>query len=315
MDRRSATARSRAGLLPGALLLAGLAALASGGPRAAGGGDGVAHGSDEADRREILAHVRGLFEAYLARDRDAIRRGHTQDWVGFPVSAAALVRGIDGYMEHAELSLERLRGTGYELTDTELELHGDVALLYYTAIYRYETPSGVPGALPLRSVDVYRREPGGWNQAGSNICAVPPAAPSGPSGPGARELAPAERAELLAAREAVWRAWFAGDEAALADLLPAEVLALDAGGEPWAGRDEVLRRSRAFREAGGRLVRLAFPRTEVRAFGDVAVIFTEYAADLETAEGASAVAGRATELFTRRAGRWVNDGWHLDDGS
>ena len=125
------------------------------------------------DRAQIEAHVRGLFEAYLHGDREAIRRGHTQDWHGFPIPATQIVRGIDDYMAFAERSLADFRGTDYEIHEMEVQVSGDVGIVYYTATWRYQDEEGVARELPLRSVDVYRRDAHGWNQCGSNICAAP----------------------------------------------------------------------------------------------------------------------------------------------
>ncbi len=126
----------------------------------------------ERDRRAIEQHIRGLFEAYLHYDRDAIRRGHTDDWCGFPIAADRLVRGIDAYMEYADLSLERFRGIGYSIDELDIQVRGDTGIVYYTATWRFLDADDAEQVLPLRSVDIYRREAGGWNQAGSNICAI-----------------------------------------------------------------------------------------------------------------------------------------------
>jgi ketosteroid isomerase-like protein len=125
------------------------------------------------DREQILAHVQSIFDAYLRRDREAIAALHTHDWVGFQGPSTKIERGLDDYMRNADASLSRLRGIGYELVDVEVQLHGDLALVYYVARYDYEDGSGARGSLPLRALDVYRRERGGWNQAGSHIGAVP----------------------------------------------------------------------------------------------------------------------------------------------
>jgi ketosteroid isomerase-like protein len=132
----------------------------------------------ESDRAEILAHVRGIFAAFLARDRAAIRGAHTDDWTGFLVGSTAIERGIAAYMKGADHSLATFRGTGFEITDHELQLLGDLALLYYTARYDFTGEDGHAGSLGLRSLDVYRREPGGWIQAGSHITIVPGASES-----------------------------------------------------------------------------------------------------------------------------------------
>ncbi len=125
------------------------------------------------DREQILQHIHGIFKAYLRQDRDAIRKTHTEDWTGFQGPSTKIERGIDAYMINAENSLQHMQGIGYELLDTEVQIYGDVALIYYVARYDYRDRQGREGSLPLRSIDVYRRERGQWNQCGSHITPLP----------------------------------------------------------------------------------------------------------------------------------------------
>lgn len=127
-------------------------------------------------------------------------------------------------------------------------------------------------------------------------------------------LTPTLRRELLQAREAVWRAWFANDQEKLDWMIPAETIAINAGEEAWQNREAVLAGARAFAASGGRLVRLEYPRTEVRLYGDVAILYTTYLFETETGGERQVVSGRGTEIFVRRDGRWVNPGWHTDSG-
>jgi len=130
----------------------------------------------------------------------------------------------------------------------------------------------------------------------------------------ATQLTSSQRKELLAAREQVWRAWFANDQKALDQLLPADTLAINNGEEAWENREAVLRGSREFASGGGRLVRLEFPRVEIQSYGDVAVIYSLYVFETETNGERKTSSGRATEVFLRKNGRWTNPGWHMDSG-
>lgn len=125
------------------------------------------------DREEILAHIRSIFDAYIRQDRAAIRATHTEDWTGFQGPSTKIERGIADYMVNAERSLENLKGTGYEIRDTEVQIHGDIGIVYYVARYDYLDKEDQAGSLPLRSVDIYRREKGGWIQCGSHITPIP----------------------------------------------------------------------------------------------------------------------------------------------
>ncbi len=127
------------------------------------------------------------------------------------------------------------------------------------------------------------------------------------------EFTDARRAELLTAREAVWRSWFANDTAQLARLLPANLLAIPPQGDGWQSLKEVLAESRGFAASGGKLVRLEFPRTEIQVFGPVAVVYSTYLFETETGGQANTLTGRVTEVFEWVDGRWVNPSWHMDN--
>jgi ketosteroid isomerase-like protein len=118
---------------------------------------------------------------------------------------------------------------------------------------------------------------------------------------------------LLQTRETVWRAWFAGDIAALKELVPPETLVISSGEKDWKHQEEVLKTSEAFHKEGGKLLRLEFPRTEVQHFGDVAVIWSSYLVETESAGKRSTTTGRVTEIFHWKDGHWTNPGWHTDE--
>ena len=287
------------------------------------------------DREQIVQHIHSIFQAFLQQDRDALRKTHTPDWTGFQGPSVKIERGIDAYMINAEKSLQNLPGTGYELLDTEIQLYGDMALVYYIARYDYRSQEGREGSIPLRSIDVYRRENGQWNQCGSHITPIPsggdwggarmgrPSAHSDKLNPSAatvasrneptmpRSLASLEREELLKAREAVWRAWFAGDQVTLRGAVPDEAIAMDPGVAEWADQDEILRRSSAF-AARGELLRLEFPDTRRQVYGAVAILYTSFVFETQQDGQRNVTTGRGTEVFVNRDGKWVNTGWHLE---
>lgn len=126
-----------------------------------------------ADREQIIGHIHAIFQAFLSQDREAIKKAHTEDWVGFLGSSVGIERGIEAYVANVEKSLDSFKGKSYELLDTEVQIHGDLALVYYVARYDYEDEDGATHSLPLRSVDIYRRESGDWIQAGSHITVIP----------------------------------------------------------------------------------------------------------------------------------------------
>ncbi len=121
-------------------------------------------------------------------------------------------------------------------------------------------------------------------------------------------------AELLRAREMVWRAWFAGDINTLKELVPPEAIVMSGGEEQWKHQADVLRTSAEFHAKGGKLIQLEFSRTEVQHFGDVAIVWSTYALEIDVDGKRSPDSGRVTEIFVRRDGHWMNPGWHTDTG-
>jgi ketosteroid isomerase-like protein len=121
-----------------------------------------------------------------------------------------------------------------------------------------------------------------------------------------------ERGQILKVRESVWRAWFANDNKVLERLVPPDTIVISSGEEKWKNQADVMRTAAEFRAGGGKLVRLEFPRTEIQRFGDVAIIWTSYLVETEENGKRTVSSGRATEIFVRRNGEWVNPGWHTD---
>jgi ketosteroid isomerase-like protein len=123
---------------------------------------------------------------------------------------------------------------------------------------------------------------------------------------------PQNNDELLHVRETVWRAWFAGDTKTVADLVPADTIVISASDAKWKTQADVLSEAAEFHATGGKLTRLEFPRTEVQHFGDVAIIWSTFVLETEVNGQRKLSSGRATEIFVRRDGNWVNPGWHTD---
>lgn len=117
---------------------------------------------------------------------------------------------------------------------------------------------------------------------------------------------------LLAVRETAWRAWFAGDEAALRAILPDDFLAIGADRGEIENREQTLAASRGFKEAGGKLTALSFPETRAQRFGDTVVLYGSYDATFVIGGKETKMSGRLTEVFIKRDGKWLHPGWHLD---
>jgi hypothetical protein len=143
------------------------------------------------------------------------------------------------------------------------------------------------------------------------LAMLPGSPPAGTAAPGATAIEP----EVLALREAAWRAYFAGDETALGAMLPDDFIGINMFDGPFVSREQALEQARSIRESGGRLLGLEFPETRAQRYGDVIVFYGRFAAVVETGGPGSRVRelkGRLTEVFLSRQGRWIHTGWHLD---
>ena len=129
--------------------------------------------STQSDRDAILAHVDSIFQAYFHGDRATIRATHTSDWRGFHIRSRSIVRGIDEYMRHADAVLASIQGLRYEMLDTDVQVWGDVAVVFYLAREWIRAKDGVEKTILLRACDAYRRDGDEWNQCGSNIYIMP----------------------------------------------------------------------------------------------------------------------------------------------
>jgi ketosteroid isomerase-like protein len=118
--------------------------------------------------------------------------------------------------------------------------------------------------------------------------------------------------ELLRIRRSVWLVWLADDQEALKRLVPDDTVVISAGEAKWKHHAEVLQSAAEFHAAGGKLISLEFPRTEVQHFGKVAIIWSEYVLEVEVGGKRSKSSGRVTEIFVKRNGQWTNPGWHTD---
>ncbi len=82
--------------------------------------------------------------------------------------------------------------------------------------------------------------------------------------------------------------------------------------KPFVKKPEILESAKQGVQRGNKLVRLEFPQTEMQIYGNTAIIYTTYLYELENPQGERHTStGRATEIFVRRQGAWVNHGWHM----
>lgn len=118
------------------------------------------------------------------------------------------------------------------------------------------------------------------------------------------------RAQLWAARDSVWRAWFAGDSLSLSHLLTPAVAA--GSGSGWETREATVAAARQYASGGGRLIGLRFDSTAIHLRGNVAVMQSRYVLTLHQGRGQVTRTGIATEVFVRSGGSWQNPFWYLE---
>jgi ketosteroid isomerase-like protein len=266
----------------------------------------------QVDRDAIRNHIDKIFQAYIAKDAATIRATHAPAWIGFQSTSKTAIQGIDAYMKDVDGYLNGpVRMTAYKMLEFDVIFYGDVALIPYVADVTYTFPGGTV-TQKLRIFDVYAKLDGAWNQVGSDTQLHPDSIAAAMED--LRPMSANEKSRLLAAREAVWRAWFANDAAQLAESLPPELIAIETG-EKWQTREDELAGAKDFAAKGGKLVRLEFPQTEIQAYGHTAVLYTKFTLETELGGKQTRLSGRATEMFVSRHGKWVNVGWHLDNGT
>jgi ketosteroid isomerase-like protein len=263
------------------------------------------------DRVAIRAQIDRIFEAFIHKDRAELRATHAANWLGYLQGTAKMIRGVDGYMdEGVYFDPQNAYGmTSYKMREFDMIFKGDAAFVAFVADAEYKTPDGAAHRT-LRITDFYTKQNGAWIQTGSDTDLHPESAAG--QYQTSRELAEPEKKSLLEAREAVWRAFFAGDRAALEKLLPEELLTIEAWGGEWGNRQAVLDGSARFAAGGGKLIRLEFPKTEIQAYGSAAIVYSNYVYEIEQGGKRSENSGRVTEVFVNRNGAWVNASWHMD---
>jgi ketosteroid isomerase-like protein len=195
------------------------------------------------------------------------------------------------------------------MREFDMIFKGDAAFVAFVAEVEDATPNG-PAQRTLRITDFYTKENGAWIQTGSDTDLHPETIAD--RSQTLRKPSEDEKKSLLEARDAVWRAYFAGDRAALEKLLPEELLTLDPGSGEWGNRQSALEGSARFAAGGGKLMRLEFPKTEIQVYGNAAIVYSNYVYEIEQGGKSFTNSGRATEVFVYRNGGWVNPSWHLD---
>jgi len=238
-----------------------------------------------------------------------VRATHDENWHGFLEGSRQMIRGIDQYMNYVGPMTSPYGMTDYKIRDFDIVFQGDAAFVTFITDVQAKTPAGTVHTVQ-RLADFYIKKDGKWMQAGSNTSISPEAIADQMQQH--QPLSDAAKKSLLDAREAVWRAWFANDRAALDKLIPAELVTIEPAGDNFGTRAFVLGASESFAKSGAKLARLEFPKTEIQLYGATAIVYSTYLYEIERDGKRTPTSGRVTEVFVQRNGQWVNPGWHMD---
>jgi hypothetical protein len=129
------------------------------------------------DYTAISAHIDKIIRAYMARDSVTVRQTHSKKWRGFLSSSNKILRGIDDYMNEAVGSgifdkKNSWRIVSYQFLDYDIVFHENTAIVNYISEMFWED-GDQKGSYKLRSIDIYGKENGHWNQVASNIGPLP----------------------------------------------------------------------------------------------------------------------------------------------
>jgi ketosteroid isomerase-like protein len=266
-----------------------------------------------ADRAAIRAHIDSIFKAFINKDAAALRATHDENWRGFLEGSRQIIRGVDQYMKATGGGVSSPYGmTNYKMRDFDIIFNGDSAFVTFISEVEVKTPSG-PAHEVLRIADFYTKKDGHWIQTGSNTGLHPESVADQMSTP--QTLPESMKKSLLEVREAVWRSWFANDQAKLEKLVPPDTITIEPGSGDFGNQKAVLEGAKEFAKSGQKLVRLDFPKTEIQCYAYTAIVYSTYVYELEQNGKRSTRSGRVTEMFVYRNGQWLNPGWHQDSGS
>jgi hypothetical protein len=275
-----------------------------------------------ADAAAIRAHIESIFQAFIDGDVDKIYATHSEDWRGILEGSSTPIKGIDEYMRANGIEWPRPAkapkqtpyypaGTRYRVSNFDVHFYSpELAVANFFGEFERNI-NNIPVTLRrFRIMDVYAKRKGNWIQVASHTVVDPDWRLEQMSKPLA--ATPQIREQVLTARESVWKAYFANDQAALNRLIPDEAIALDNGVEDWSNRAAILMSAKRFADSGGKLVRLEFPKTELQIYGNTIIVYTTYSYEIEIQGKRTTQSGRGTEIFVRRGNELVNTGWHLD---
>lgn len=130
------------------------------------------------DEKIIRSHIDQIVRAYINRDSVTVRKTHSKNWRGFLVWSVNIKRGIEDYMKEAVYNSPLFDKStswhlvNYKFHDFDIVFHENTGIVNYVSEMFWEDGKE-KGSYKLRSIDIYGKENGEWNQIASNICSLP----------------------------------------------------------------------------------------------------------------------------------------------
>ena len=273
-----------------------------------------------ADAAAIRAEIEGITQSFVDGDIEKIYATHSDDWRGFLEGTAKPIVGVNDYMKANGLNwplpasykkpAPNPNNTfGFTIPDFDVHLvTPDVGVANFILDFGNRANGKFVTTNRLRIMDVFAKRNGRWIQVASNTVVDPDWRASRMSAN--TTMNDRLRQQILAAREAVWRAWFANDRAKLDEVIPEEAVAIGPGGG-FQNREAIFANSKQFADSGTKLTRLEFPRTEIQMYGNTIILFSSYQFETVKDGAKSTSEGNAIETFVRRDNKLVNTGWIL----
>lgn len=131
----------------------------------------------KADEKAIREHIEQIVQAYIRKDSATVRATHSKQWRGFLSASTHPLRGIDDYMKEAIGSgifdkNNSWRIVHYKMLEYDIIFHDQTGIVNYVAEFFWEDGNN-KGSYKLRSIDIYGKENGHWNQIASHIGPMP----------------------------------------------------------------------------------------------------------------------------------------------
>ncbi|MFN2510778.1 MAG: DUF4440 domain-containing protein [Pyrinomonadaceae bacterium] len=126
-----------------------------------------------ADREAIRAHIDSIFQAFINKDKAALRATHAHNWLGYLEGSGTMIKGIEGYMDYNYVDPKNPYGMkSHKMREFDMIFKGDAAFVCFVADVESHTPNG-PFHRALRISDFYTKQDGKWIQSGSDTALHP----------------------------------------------------------------------------------------------------------------------------------------------